>query len=102
IPVVVTTAPPARAAVNRVRDYRLRATVLEAGAGIADLPAALPLALEVGGKTEPLGDAPLNRPSAWVSLDPYLKDQKGQVLVRISVGGSPKVTRLRLRIEVAD
>jgi hypothetical protein len=89
---------------NRVRDYRLRVTLLEARPASGPLPAALPVTLQASAserQPERLGDLALSAPSSWLNLDPLLKDQTGPLVTRVTVGGPP-LAHLRLRVEVAQ
>ncbi len=109
-PVIVAQPVPGGTPGNRVRDYRVRATVLEARLRTGQVPQTLPVALRLGvygplGRAEQLA---VGQPSGWSSADAALKDQRGLVLARVMAGppdGDPaspqSLAHLKLRIEVA-
>lgn len=106
--VLLTRSLPATPVGNRIRGRKLRVTLLETRLHNGTTPAAVPVWLSVGGKTEAFGDLRPDQPSAWVDLDPYLKDHRGPVLARVSAvvpqpPAAPAPTlpaHLRVRVEV--
>jgi RNA polymerase sigma factor (sigma-70 family) len=108
-PVLLTQPLPDGVLGNRMRGYRVRATILEARLGSGKEAGAEPATLTLFDKVLPLGDLGPGRSSAWSELDRNLQDQKGPLLARVALGppsadpfAPATVAHLRLRIEVAQ
>lgn len=100
-PVLVTQSTPGGVLGNRVSDFRVRVTLLEAHPKTGAPPAAFPVTLDAYPKQAKLGGLTVGQPSAWVNLDPLLRDQMGPLVAALTVGG-PVLDRLKARLEIAQ
>jgi hypothetical protein len=107
--VVLSQARNASEKVNRVRDIRMRITVLDARSARGPLDTTGPVMITLGhhGSRRPIAaTATPGTPLPWTVLDQLaeatvLRGERAQVLTAIAVG-SGEVTALRLRIDVAE
>ena len=103
MPVLLTQAIPQT--VNYAKDYHFRITLLETEAITPPTPSAFKCNFTTyGATTAPtnIGSSPLslNQPSPWQNLDALLRDRPDQVLLIITLAGSP-LKHLKLQIEIA-
>lgn len=106
--VLLSQARDASEKSNVTRDTRVRVTVLEARSARApiDTPGAVTMTLGRMPRRVIATTAAPGAPSPWTVLDQLaearvLRGERGQVLTAITVG-TPEVTALRLRIDVAE
>lgn len=99
--VVLTERLPRLPVVNRVRDFRLRFTLVEVQPQTpAGARKAYPVSLSLD-KVRNLPALEPGTPSEWIDVNDSLRDQAGAVLGRLMVQGAP-LAKFRARIELAQ
>ena len=102
---VLITEPMKRGVLgNRVKDYRARATLLEAKLDSGEAPAKVALRITRTGKGAPkaivLPAIAVGETTEWANLDDVLKDLLGQQVVTLA--GPSNLAQMKLRVEVAE
>ncbi len=94
---------------NLAKGETIRVTLLEAAPRAGAVPpGGFPVRLKLGSHAVSLGSLRIGNPSAWIPMDPALKDKSGLELSRVEVGETHDgttagiLTRLRLRLEIAN